>query len=93
MPHPDQWRAWAAGHVARTRAAALDAVDALDAALGVQEIVTTATADMPVGFSADWADLLDTQPTTLDRIELQSKLRRLLGVTDPDPIPPEDPTT
>ncbi len=85
MPYPQQWQIWAAEHVHRTRVTAIAAADELEAALNVQHIINATVAPLGPTASISWADLLDAQPTTLDRVDLEAKMLRLVGADPHDP--------
>lgn len=85
MPFPQQWQLWAAEHVGRTRAVAIAAADELEAALNVQHIVNSTVAPLGPTASISWDDLLNAQPSTLDRVDLEAKIARLVGADPHDP--------
>ncbi len=85
MPYPQQWQLFAAEHVHRTRVAAIAAADELEAALNVQHINNATVAPLGPTASVSWDDLLNAQPSTLDRVDLEAKALRLVGANPHDP--------
>lgn len=70
----DEWAALFSEHRNRLRDHAVVVADALDATLGVLDILAT-TDTAPPG-SVTWDEIVEAQPSELDRADLQAKVNR-----------------